>query len=250
MLAISLFGPGDRSLPHESDQSHGSGEQDEGPTPQFPPPRDTHGLVMLGGRLSRRWVLAAYRQGVFPWPIVEDGVEYLTWFSPDPRAILPLDALHVSRRLRRRLRRGEFQLQVNRRFEQVVDRCARHDEDDGVWLTQSMKSMYRDLHSLGHCHTVECLVDEKLVGGVLGVSYGGLFSAETMFHERRDAGNAALAFLVQRLTERGFVLLDIQQSSPHMTRLGAIEISRRDYLRRLSAALELETEFDSSSDGE
>ena len=209
---------------------------------QFPQPANRDGLVLLDGKLTPDWVLSAYRQGVFPWPIVDGHHEQLAWFSPDPRAILPLDNFHVSRRLARRLRRGEFELTVNEAFDDVVDACAQ-SRGTGIWLTETMAEAYRKRQSIGHAHSGESWREGQLVGGILGITCGGLFSAESMFHRSYDAGNAALAELVARLRRRGFRLIDVQQTSLHMSSLGAIEVSRADYLDKLSEAMRLDVEF-------
>jgi leucyl/phenylalanyl-tRNA--protein transferase len=209
---------------------------------RFPQPANRDGLVLLDGRLTPEWMLSAYRQGVFPWPIVDAENEQVAWFSPDPRAILPLNEFHVSRRLRRRLRRGEFELTLNESFDEVVEQCAR-SRGDGVWLTQAMAEAYRELRALGHAHSVEAWRGGELAGGVLGIALGGLFSAESMFHHSSNAGNAALAELVVRLSHSGFALVDVQQASRHMSSLGAIEVSRAEYLAKLSKAICLDVEL-------
>ncbi len=211
----------------------------------FPPiwTADEHGLLTLGGDLSPERILDAYRHGIFPWPLVEEGLEILAWWSPDPRAIFELDQFHVSRRLGRRIRRGEFQITVDANFAGVIAGCAERRRDGGTWITPSMVRAYQQLHQLGHAHSVEAWQAGELVGGVYGVALGGFFAAESMFHRRRDASKVALAHLVQRLRERGFDLLDIQMWTPHTGRLGAIEIPRREFLRRLERALKHPASF-------
>lgn len=216
------------------------------PAPQFPPvaSADETGLLTIGGSLSPEWLLEAYRSGIFPWPIVYRGRELLAWFSPDPRAVLELDALRVSRRLKRRLRGGEFRITVDRAFVDVIDACAApRKRSTGVWITPDLRDAYVRMHLLGHAHSIDVWQGEQLVGGVYGVSLGGCFAAESMFHHVRDASNAALAALVDRLRARGYTLLDVQVSSPHVLRLGATEIPRSAFLRRLEAALRLPVTF-------
>ena len=220
--------------------------KEAGDSIDFPPPSaaDEDGLLMLGGKLTPSWVLTAYRQGIFPWPLVDDHVEVLAWFSPDPRAILPLDSYHPARRLLRRIRRGEFTVTFNQDFDRVISGCAAPRADDHqTWITRSMSELYQRLHRMGHAHSVETWRDGVLVGGVFGVSLHGLFTGESMFHDCRDASKVALHFLVERLRQRGFELLDIQQASTHMTSAGAVEISRSDYLRRLRRALRSPPQF-------
>ena len=208
--------------------------------PDFPPVHTARpdGLLLLGGRLTPRWLLAAYSQGIFPWPLVDGERELLAWFSPDPRAILELDGLHVSRRLQRLIRSAEFQVSFNRDFGGVVAACAEpRDSAGGTWITPRLEAAYRKLHALGHAHSVEVWRDETLVGGVYGVALGTLFAGESMFHRRRDASKVALVYLVERLRQRGFTLFDVQQPSAHLASLGAVTISRAAFLRRLKQAL-------------
>lgn len=205
-------------------------------------------MLLVGGELSVDWLVEAYRRGIFPWPIAIGQGMILAWFSPDPRAIVELDRLHVSRRLARRLRSGRYRVTCNADFPAVIAACAapRDDSDDergGSWITPEMLRAYCDLHGCGCAHSVEVWRDDELVGGVYGVATGGAFSAESMFHRDTDASKIALAALVARLRERGFTLLDIQQSSPHMTRMGATEIRRHDFLRRLRKARNTRVSF-------
>jgi leucyl/phenylalanyl-tRNA--protein transferase len=211
----------------------------------FPPPTATtpDGLLCVGGRLSPEWLLDAYRHGIFPWPMWED--EPVAWWSPDPRAIFELDGLHISRRLQRTLRQAKFRVTHDRDFAGVIDGCATAGDRKGnTWLTAAMITAYSRLHELGHAHTVEAWLDDELVGGTYGVAIGGLFAAESMFHRERDASKVALVYLVGHLRERGYRLFDIQQLTPHSASLGAKEISRIDYLRRLSEVVDLPVTFD------
>ena len=220
-------------------------ENPSNPT-RFPPvsAADESGLLAVGGRLGPDWLLEAYRSAIFPWPIVDGALEMLAWFSPDPRAILPLDSLHVSRRLARRIRQGRFSATCNQAFEEVVAGCqAPRQVGDQTWITPAMARAYQRLHELGHAHSVEIWRDQKLVGGVYGVAIGGAFSGESMFHRIRDASKAALYFLVAHLKSRGYVLFDVQQTTPHMVRMGSVEISRTEFLRRLQAAQDLPVSF-------
>jgi leucyl/phenylalanyl-tRNA--protein transferase len=200
---------------------------------------DDLGLVGVGGDLRPARLLEAYRRGIFPW---YDDTEPICWWSPDPRAIFELDSLHVSRRLRRTIRSGRFAVTVNRDFTGVMRGCADRPEV-GTWITREMIGAYETLHRLGHAHSVEVWANDELAGGVYGVAIGGLFAGESMFKRQRDASKVALAFLVDRLRERGFQLFDIQFLSGHTASLGAIEIPRAEYLARLRRALAVPAAF-------
>ncbi len=213
--------------------------------PRFPPPESAgpDGLLLVGGQLTPDWLQAAYRQGIFPWPHRDMWDRWLLmWFSPDPRAVLELDALHVSRRLRRRIRRGEFQVTCDRACEEVIRQCSLRGSE-GSWITLQMLHAYRQLHRQGLAHSVETWQGGRLVGGVYGVSTGACFSAESSFYRRRDASKVAIYYLVQRLRQRGYRLLDIQQWTEHTGRLGAVEIPRSEFLQRLRAARDSDVTF-------
>ncbi len=202
------------------------------------------GLLMVGGRLTPERVLQAYRRGIFPWPIIEHGREILAWFSPDPRAILELDQLYVSRRLARRLRSARYRITADRAFADVVAGCAApRPSGSGTWITPAVAQVYGRLHELGHAHSIEIWQDEALVGGLYGIALGGFFAGESMFYRARDASKMALVALVAHLRARGFRLFDIQQATAHAMRMGATEISRRVFLLRLHAALLLPVTF-------
>jgi leucyl/phenylalanyl-tRNA--protein transferase len=196
------------------------------------PPADTadeHGIVAVGGGLEPDMLLAAYREGIFPMPV--DGI--LAWWSPDPRGILLPEAFHESRTLRRTRRR--FSIRVDTAFADVVDGCADPGRPHG-WISSDVRDAYVRLHELGWAHSVEAWDrDRRLAGGVYGVAIGGLFAAESMFHRAADASKAALAALAQRLGPGA--LIDVQWLTPHLASLGAIEVPRAAYLRRLEAAL-------------
>lgn len=214
------------------------------PSRYFPPAQraSPEGLVAVGGRLSPNWLLDAYRHGIFPWP--SNSYEPMLWWSPDPRAILPLDGMYVSRRLERRLRSGEFEATCNTAFDAVIAACASGPgREGGTWILPEMIAAYTDLHRLGHAHSVEVWRNGALAGGVYGIAIGGLFAAESMFFRSRDGSKAALARLVCHLRTRGFQLLDVQQTTPHTKTLGVVEISRRDYLQRLAGIVESPVTF-------
>lgn len=199
---------------------------------------DDMGLVGMGGDLEPRRLLQAYRQGIFPW--YDEGYP-VCWWSPDPRAIFELDCFHISRRLRRTIRSGKFTVTVNRTFDQVIRGCA--DREEGSWIIPDMIEAYEYLHELGYAHSVEAWSDGKLAGGLYGVALGGLFAGESMFSRQRDASKVALAFTVKRLRSQGFELFDIQMLTDHTASLGAIEISRAEYLSRLKKALKIDARF-------
>ena len=214
--------------------------------PCFPPlsAADSNGLLMLGGDLSVDWILTAYRQGIFPWPIVEGQLEILAWFSPDPRAILEFDQLYTSRRLLRKIRSGRFMVTSDQAFDAVLTGCAGpRQDDDETWITPRMMAVYQQLHELGYAHSVEVWESGELVGGLYGLALGGYFSGESMYHRTGDASKIAICALVDHLRGQGFRLFDIQQNTPHCSRMGAEEISRSTYLERLSAAVDLPVEF-------
>lgn len=187
--------------------------------------------------LTPEVLVAAYAQGIFPMD-VEGRLE---WFSPDPRAILPLDAFHVSRTLAQLCRQRVFDVRVDQRFADVMIACA--DRPDGTWISPEIIDAYTRLHELGLAHSVEAYRDDELAGGLYGVALGGAFFGESMFHRRRDASKVALVHLVKRMRARGFRLLDVQFQTPHLARFGVVEISRRAYMARLRAALETPCRF-------
>jgi leucyl/phenylalanyl-tRNA--protein transferase len=201
---------------------------------RFPDPSavDAEGLVAQGGDLEPSTLVAAYRRGIFPWPYDEHA---LLWWSPDPRAIVPLDGLHVSRRLARTLRTGRFRVTLNAAFPAVIDGCADRDQ---TWITPPLREAYVRLHALGWAHSLEVWGgDGALAGGLYGVAIGGLFAAESMFHRARDASKAAVVALVEHARRVGMTLLDVQVPSPHLATLGARTIPRAEYLALLPGAL-------------
>jgi len=205
----------------------------------FPPAEEANadGIVGFGGRLQPDWLLDAYRHGIFPWPTGEEGLP-IPWCSPDPRAIIEIDAFHVPRRLARTCRSGRLAVTRDRDFHGVICGCATCEGRRGrTWLIPAMIRAYERLYELGHAHSVEVWHEGRLAGGIYGVAVGGLFAAESMFHDLRDASKVALVHLVEHLRQRGYRLLDIQQLTPHTARFGGTEIPRREYLRRLAEAL-------------
>jgi leucyl/phenylalanyl-tRNA--protein transferase len=206
----------------------------------FPPvaDADADGLVGVGADLEPGTVLAAYRRGMFPMPLGAHGP--IGWWSPDPRAVIPLDGLRVARSLRRNLRR--YEVRVDTAFADVIDACADPGRPHG-WISPEIHGAYRTLHDLGWAHSVEAWScdDGELVGGLYGLAIGGLFAGESMFHRRTDASKAALVGLVGLLRNDGVAgrLLDVQWQTPHLASLGAVEVGRADYVARVAAAVEL-----------
>ena len=178
-------------------------------------------------------LLQGYRLGIFPMAMADGEIE---WFSPDRRGILPLDDFHVPHGVKRALRSGAFEVRVNTSFPEVMRRCA--DRPD-TWINDEIIRSYTRLHERGDAHSVETWADGKLAGGLYGVSIGGVFFGESMFHNVTDASKVALCGLVERLRARQFVLLDTQWLTPHLARFGGVEISRRKYMHLLAPALAL-----------
>ncbi|MEQ9501118.1 MAG: leucyl/phenylalanyl-tRNA--protein transferase [Deltaproteobacteria bacterium] len=201
------------------------------------------GLVAVGGDLSVERLVLAYRSGIFPWPIFDD--DLMTWFSPDPRAVLDLEALRINRTLQKALRKPGIRVTYDESFSDVIDACAAAAPGRmSTWITPQLQAAYCALHQRGHAHSVEVWSNDVLIGGLYGVAISGLFAGESMFSRESNASKIALVHLVERLRARGYALLDIQQSTPHMMKLGASLISRREYLRRLEGALSLNCVFD------
>ena len=184
-------------------------------------------------------LLAAYRQGFFPMAV--DGE--IRWFSPRERGIIPLDGFHLPRRLRRVLRQRRFEVAVDRAFDRVVAACASRPAADGTWIDAEIAASYAALHRAGCAHSVETWCDGELVGGLYGVTLRGAFFGESMFHRTTDASKVALSFLVERLRERGYTLLDIQWVTPHLARLGAVAVHRTRYRVLLAAAMQQDCRF-------
>jgi leucyl/phenylalanyl-tRNA--protein transferase len=208
---------------------------------RFPDPRlaNSKGLVAIGGDMSVERLLLAYRSGVFPWT-----VSPISWWSPDPRAILELDELHVPESLKKILRKGVFEISIDRAFSQVIQNCAaRAPGRLDTWITAEFIEAYSRLHRRGHAHSLECWQNGELAGGIYGVAIGGFFAGESMFHRVSNASKVALFHLAAHLEERKFALLDIQMLTPVTKQMGGKTISRHNYLERLEQALELRCEF-------
>ncbi len=206
--------------------------------PIFPPPdyADPSGLLAVGGDLSNERLLEAYRLGIFPWYSDDQPI---LWWSPDPRLILDLRDFKISRSLRKTLQKGVFQVTFDHAFEEVIRACAMvpREAQNGTWITDEMEKAYINLHGLGYAHSVESWFGGKLAGGLYGVSLGKCFFGESMFHLRADASKVALATLVEKLKSWDFHFIDSQMTTEHMLRLGAKELPRRMFLKRLQLAL-------------
>lgn len=193
--------------------------------------------------LTTELLLRAYRSGVFPMGAPDGGVD---WYSPDPRAVLPLDdRFHVPRSLRRVVERGAFAITSDVAFEDVIDGCAEPTPDrPSTWITPEIRAAFTELHHRGLAHSVECWSGGRLAGGLYGVALGGAFFGESMFSRERDASKVALVRLVEWLRAGGFRLLDVQFTTPHLERFGAYDVPRREYLRRLADALRVEARWE------
>jgi leucyl/phenylalanyl-tRNA---protein transferase len=191
------------------------------------------GLLAAGGDLSPARLLYAYRHGIFPW--YSEGQPIL-WWSPDPRTVLFPGQVHISRSLRRCLRQSRFIASFDTAFTDVMSACAErrpNQDETWTWITSAMQDAYKDLHRLGHAHSLEIVMDGVLVGGLYGVVLGGVFFGESMFSRRDDASKIALACLAAQLSAWGFKLIDCQVHSEHLMRLGSVSIPRMEFLRLL-----------------
>jgi len=189
-------------------------------------------IVAIGADLAPGTILAAYRRGLFPMKV---GWRHsLGWWSPNPRAIIPLDGVHVSRSLRKSQRR--FEIRIDAAFEAVMRGCGDATRPHG-WIDEDFVSAYCELHEMGWTHSVETWLDDELVGGLYGIAVGGLFAGESMFHRVTDASKVALVATVQHLRTAGYRLFDVQWLTPHLSSMGAVEVTREEYADLLAAAL-------------
>lgn len=201
----------------------------------FPPVdlalRDPNGLLAAGADLSPARLIDAYARGIFPWFNDDDPV---LWWSPDPRMVLPVNDVHVSRSLRRAIRSTRFRVSADTAFVAVVAGCAEPREDqNGTWITKDMASAYARLFDMGYAHSIETWSDDGLVGGLYGVALGRMFFGESMFARRSDASKVALVLLARQLARWGFEFIDCQMSTAHLASLGAREISRASFVGRV-----------------
>lgn len=227
----------------------------EPPPPRvaFPDPsrKSAPEVLAIGCDFSPSTLLLAYRSGIFPWPhgdeVGKDGAPLVLWFSPDPRAIFPLDAPpHWSRSLRRTLRVHPYEVTIDQAFEEVVRACG-ETRANNTWIIPELVAGYAALHRLGWAHSVEVWETDgdgrTLVGGIYGLSIQGMFAGESMFHTRTDTSKIAFATLAEHLRSRGIGLFDVQVQNPHLASLGCVEIPRTEYLRRLRVALTSASSF-------
>jgi leucyl/phenylalanyl-tRNA--protein transferase len=192
-------------------------------------------LVAVGADLEPGTLLAAYRRGLFPMPVDPSRRRgAIAWYSPDPRGIIPLDRFHVSRTTRRSCR--QFEVRFDTAFTEVMRRCG-DARRPGRWINEQIVRAYTELFRLGWAHSVEVYADNSLVGGVYGVRIDRLFAGESMFHERTDASKVALLELVEWLRSSGATLFDVQWTTPHLRSLGAVDVSRPEYVGLLGAAV-------------
>ena len=211
------------------------------PDTPFPPPSmaetDPNGLLAVGGDLSETRLLNAYRSGIFPW--FSDN-QPLLWWSPDPRTLLFPDRLHVSRSLRKTLRKGTFRVTFDTAFDRVIRSCAEipRTEQDGTWITTGMLQAYSELHRHGHAHSVEVWREGELAGGLYGVAIGAAFYGESMFSRQPDTSKIALVKLVDKLATAGFLFIDCQVGTEHLISLGAESVDRSEFLELNSRAIE------------
>ena len=210
---------------------------------QFPPVdlASPEGLLAIGGDLRTERLLAAYRAGVFPW---YNSGQPILWWSPDPRAILFLDKLKISRSLAKTLRKKKFRIRLDTRFREVIQACSgerSNQQTPGTWIHPEMIEAYCELHAKGYAHSVESWLDDNLVGGLYGVSLGGGFFGESMFSNTSDASKVALVYLVRQLQRWDFDFIDAQVSSEHLTRLGAEDIRRSRFMDILQQSLGKQT---------
>ena len=209
---------------------------------RFPDPTeaDPGGLLAVGGDLSPKRLLLAYENGIFPWYSEEDPI---LWFSPDPRMVFFPEDLRFSKTLLKTVSSGKFSVRADTDFAAVVENCAqvRRKGQSGTWITEEMKAAYGKLHSLGYAHSFETYREGELVGGLYGVSLGGAFFGESMFHTETDASKVALFHLAQKCWESGFDFIDSQVPTDHMRALGGREISRKEFLSALESSLGKET---------
>lgn len=210
---------------------------------RFPDPchaeREPDGLLAVGGDLSPKRLLNAYRQGIFPWYSEHQPV---LWWSPDPRTLIYPEQLHVSRSLKRALRRGGLTLRMDHAFEEVVEACAAPRPDQsGTWILPEVKRAYRELHEIGSAHSIELWQGRRLVGGMYGVALGAAFFGESMFSRIPSASKIVMAYLCEQLQAHRFHFLDCQVFNPHLGRMGAVMISRDEFLNQLARALVSDT---------
>ncbi len=208
----------------------------------FPDPEkaDPDGLLAIGGNLSVNTLIAAYSQGIFPW--FSEKMPIL-WWCPDPRMVLFPEKLRISKSLRHTIRQNKYLVKIDKSFEKVIEYCAssKRKGQEGTWITEEMKDAYIRLYKEGYAHSFETYYNDKLVGGLYGLSLGRTFFGESMFYKMTDASKVALYYLVEKIKNWNFHFIDAQQSTGHMKMLGAEEISRKEFLRILRISLKEST---------
>lgn len=212
---------------------------------RFPPltSADEDGLLAIGGDLEPESIVLAYSQGIFPWPLSND---LLAWFAPPYRAVIEVDHVHLSRSLRREMRRGRVTYSINRAFGEVIRGCAlatNRRGQRGTWITPMLIDAYLVLHDRGIAHSIEVWEGESLVGGLYGVSLGAMFAAESMYYVRPNASKLALVYLMEHLRARGVGWFDVQVLTPTTVAFGAVEIERSEFMERLQSALAQEIDL-------
>lgn len=198
-------------------------------------------LKLMTVEFTPETILRGYTMGIFPMGNLDD--DKIRWYSPDPRCIIELSEFHVPRRLSRTYRQKKYELKVDKDWDQVIKRCSRQDDEQGVWISDKIIDAYTQLHNLGYAHSVEAYYKGELAGGLYGISIGSAFMGESMFFNATDASKVCLIYLVNRLRKREFTLLDCQWNTPHLAKFGAREIPRNEYLIRLNKALEKKCTF-------
>jgi leucyl/phenylalanyl-tRNA---protein transferase len=203
---------------------------------------DDDGLVAVGGDLRPGTLVHAYSNGIFPWT-----THPITWWSPDPRAIIPMGGVHVSKSLRRDMRKASFTVTFDREFRRVMEGCAASRPGrESTWISPQFISAYTRLHELGHAHSVEVWSGQTLAGGLYGVAVGGLFAGESMFSEEENASKVAMVAMEEKLRASRFAVFDVQMMTAHLRSMGAVEIPRAEYLHMVGAAVGTSVDFRSS----
>jgi len=196
---------------------------------------------VVSDQLTPQMLIQAYSMGIFPMGDNANPDEPLRWYAPDPRCVFDLENFHVPKRLARTYRQGRFEMRINSAWRQVMELCA---DRENTWITEDIYDVYTKLHEMGKAHSVEAYYDGELAGGLYGVSLGGAFMGESMFHTVTDASKIALIYLVERMKQRGFVLLDCQFMTTHLKTFGAMDIPQPEYMSRLQKAIRLDVRFD------
>lgn len=200
--------------------------------------KEPNGLLAAGGDLSCERLLNAYSLGIFPWYSEDDPI---LWWSPDPRCVLIPDEFKPSRSLSKAIRKSGYKVTSNKCFEEVVTECAAPRlKQDGTWINTHIIESYSNLHKLGYAHSVECWDENELIGGLYGIAIGRAFFGESMFSKKSNSSKIAFAFLCKKLSDWGFEIIDCQVHNPHLESLGAIEIPRAEFLKKLNVAIRLE----------